>query len=137
MSDYPDRSAFGPSAKLHHVGIAVASIAAVDPALDVVHDPIQRVRVAFFRQADLLIELIEPAGEDSPVQQSLRKGHKLLHSCFEVDTLEDAITAGRARGYLQLHPPVPAVAFGNRRIAWVFSAQLGLVELLERQPGTA
>jgi methylmalonyl-CoA/ethylmalonyl-CoA epimerase len=137
MYDYPERPAFGPSARLHHVGIAVPSILAVDPALEPVHDPVQRVRVAFIRQHDVVLELIEPAGEGSPVQQSLSKGVKMLHCCYEVDGLESAIAAGREHGYLLLRPPVPAVAFGNRRIAWVLNQQLGLVELLERRNESA
>ncbi len=123
---------FGPSAALHHVGVAVRSIAAAAPGLASTHDPIQKVNVAFFRMHDLVVEYIEPASEDSPVTRSLQQGQKLLHLCFEVDRLEEAITAGRTAGFQLIRPPVPATAFEGRRIAWVLSTQLGLVELLER-----
>jgi methylmalonyl-CoA/ethylmalonyl-CoA epimerase len=132
-----ERSPFGPSARLHHLGIAVPSIAAVEPALESTHDPIQKVRVAFYRQHDLTVELIEPAADDSPVRRSLEQGVKLLHTCYEVDRLEDAIAAGRTAGYMMIRPPVPATAFEGRRIAWVLSKDLGLVELLERASASA
>lgn len=123
---------FGATATLHHVGIAVRSIAAAAPGLASTHDPIQKVNVAFFRMHDVVVEYIEPAAEDSPVTRSIQQGQKLLHLCFEVDNLEDAIAAGRAGGFQMIRPPVPATAFEGRRIAWVLSTQLGLVELLER-----
>lgn len=123
---------FGPSATLHHVGIAVRSIAAAHPGLEATHDHIQKVNVAFFRMHDLVVEYIEPAAPDSPVRRSLEQGQKLLHVCFEVDRLEDAIAAGRSAGFQMIRPPVPATAFEGRRIAWVLSTQMGLVELLER-----
>ena len=128
----PRTEAFGPDAALHHVGIAVKSIGSVRPDLEPVHDPIQRVSVAFTEMHGLPVELIEPASDDSPVSRSLRAGQRLQHLCFEVDELETAMERGRAAGFHTVAPPVPAVAFGGRRIAWVFHGVYGLVELLER-----
>jgi methylmalonyl-CoA/ethylmalonyl-CoA epimerase len=81
-----------------------------------------------------VVEYIEPASPDSPVTRSLQQGQRLLHLCFEVDRLEDAISVGRDAGFHLIRPPVPAAAFAGRRIAWVLSTQAGLVELLERAP---
>lgn len=125
---------FGSSARVHHVGIAVKSIAESRPDLVAIHDPIQRVRVAFFKLHDLTFELVEPVGDDSPVTHSLAVGAKLLHTCYEVDDLEAAIQSGRGAGFSMIRRPEPAVAFDGRRIAWVFHRVLGLVELLERAP---
>jgi methylmalonyl-CoA/ethylmalonyl-CoA epimerase len=102
-----------------------------DSALEVVFDPIQRVRVAFVDLAGTTIELIEPVGDDSPVRLSLEKGTKLVHLCFEVPGLEAALTAAAGHGFHVLGAPAPAVAFAGRRIAWCFSKTFGLVELLE------
>jgi len=126
-----DGSPFGSDAKLHHVGMVVPSIASVRPDLAVSEDPTQRVRVAFFQMHDLTVELVEPVGENSPVRRSLERGNKLLHTCFEVPELESAIESGRRAGFQLIRKPTPATAFGGRRIAWVFSQALGLVELLE------
>jgi methylmalonyl-CoA/ethylmalonyl-CoA epimerase len=127
-----DRSAFGPGATFHHVGLAVRSIEAVAPDLEVWEDPIQKVRVAFLTLDGAPIELVEPASEDSPVTRSLQAGAKLLHLCFEVDGIEEAASVGKGWGFRLIAAPVPAAAFGGRRIAWLFSAEWGLVELLER-----
>ncbi|MFN0097680.1 MAG: VOC family protein [Gemmatimonadaceae bacterium] len=127
-------NAFGLSARLHHVGIAVRSIASMHPDLASTFDPIQKVRVAFVAMHDLTLELVEPVGEDSPVQRSLEEGVKLLHICYEVDRLEPALKSARSSGYAMIRAPAPAEAFDHRRIAWVYHRELGLVELLEREP---
>ena len=46
------------------------------PVCNRVEDPIQQVRVAFANFSGLTIELIEPASERSPIDQSLKKGIK-------------------------------------------------------------
>jgi methylmalonyl-CoA/ethylmalonyl-CoA epimerase len=122
---------FGPTARLHHVGMAVRSIEDAIPGLLSVEDPIQGVRVAFADLAGLTIELIEPASEKSPIDQSLKKGIRLLHLCVEVASLEDALEYCRKHGFRKISMPQPAVAFDMRRIVWVFNTAFGLVELVE------
>jgi methylmalonyl-CoA/ethylmalonyl-CoA epimerase len=133
------------NATLHHLGFVVASIsdvaeefAASMSALwdgQIIHDPIQRVRVSFFSPADdrnPVFELVEPAGEDSPVSNFLKKRVGLHHVCYEVDDLESALREARAVGFVIVSAPAPAVAFGGRRIAWVCSKRRLLMEFLER-----
>ena len=124
---------FGPSARLHHVGVAVRSIEHAIPGLQSVEDPIQQVRVAFADLAGLTIELIEPASEKSPIDQSLKKGIKLLHICIEVPSLDAALKICAENGFRKISSMQPAVAFDMRKIVWVFSAIFGLVELVEAQ----
>jgi methylmalonyl-CoA/ethylmalonyl-CoA epimerase len=126
-----DLTPFGPGARLEHVGLVVASIEAAAPGVEAVFDPLQKVRVAFVTLNGVPLELVEPAGDDSPVANSLRKGNKLVHLCYNVPDLDAATRAARAAGFFPLANPVPAVAFGGRRIAWVYSKTFGLVELLE------
>ena len=122
---------FGEGARFHHVGMAVESIERASPGTEGVTDPIQRVTVAFVELNGVCVELIEPAGEKSPIHRSLEKGTKLVHICYEVPDLEQALECAREHGLRQLGRPVPAVAFDERRIAWVFGPDLGLFELLE------
>lgn len=132
----PSIEAFGPDARLHHVGAVVPSIADQGLDLEPIHDPLQRVRVAFVDLAGTTIELVEPASDDSPIRRSLEKGGKLLHLCFEVPELDAALGSAAVHGFRALGPAQPAVAFGGRRIAWCFSPVFGLVELLEREAPT-
>ena len=136
----------GGNATLHHLGLVVASISAVAEEFQtllsarqdgpIFHDPIQRVRVAFFRphaSQNPVFELVEPAAEDSPVSNFLKKGGGLHHVCYEIGDLEEGLLQAEAVGMAIVAAPAPAVAFGGRRIAWVLSKNRLLMELLERR----
>ncbi len=123
---------FGPDATLHHVGLVVPVIDSLSPGSEVCFDPLQKVNVAFVNLQGVPVELIEPQGDDSPVMQSLRKGIKLVHLCYEVTDLEAVIQHCAEEGFRCIAQPVPAVAFGQRHIAWVYHKVFGLFELLER-----
>lgn len=133
------------AASFHHVGYVVASIADLGEAFarsigaqwngEVIHDPLQEARVTFLRCGGPeapAIELVEPAGETSPLHKFAAKGGGLHHVCYEVDSLEAQLQQSRAAGCLVVKNPLPAVAFGGRRIAWVYTRQKLLVEYLER-----
>jgi methylmalonyl-CoA/ethylmalonyl-CoA epimerase len=132
-------------AVLHHLGCVVPSISAVAEAFaasmsaswdgQIVHDPVQRVRVSFFKPVDArnpVYELVEPAGDDSPVTNFLKKGGGLHHVCYEIDDIELGLKEARGAGFVMVSAPKPAVAFGGRRIAWICSKNRLLMEFLER-----
>jgi hypothetical protein len=127
-----ERSFFGPRARLHHVGVGVPSIRAVDPSLDVIHDPRAGVSMAFLGLHGVTLELLEPLGERSPIARSVRAGVKFLHLCYEVPDLEEALAEGRRSGFHRVQPPEPRPVYGERRVAWMLSRDYGLYELLER-----
>jgi methylmalonyl-CoA/ethylmalonyl-CoA epimerase len=123
---------FGPGATFHHVGLVVPDISAASPGVEKVHDPIQCVSVAFVDLHGTVVELIEPAGYESPIAVSLAKGHKLVHLCYSVPHLETAILHAEQNECRQWSEPAPAVAFGGRRIVWMYHPTYGLIELLEQ-----
>jgi methylmalonyl-CoA/ethylmalonyl-CoA epimerase len=100
----------------------------------VYEDPLQKVRVTFLTAGPgARIELVEPAAPDSPVIRFLaERGGGLHHVCYDVADIDGALVQMRTRGALIAKRPLPAVAFGGRRIAWVITAEKLLVELLER-----
>jgi len=133
-------------ASLHHLGFVVGSIAkaagpfatAMSATWDrkIIHDPVQRVRVSFFRPFEAsnpVFELVEPAELQSPVSNFLEKGGGLHHVCYEVDDLLVGLQEAKTVGFVIAAPPAPAVAFHGRRIAWVCSRDRMLMELLERE----
>ena len=77
------------------------------------------------------MELVEPAGPQSPVRAFLGKGGGLHHFCYEVEDCEAAMFSMRNRGSMIVRRPNPAVAFQGRRIAWVLTSEKLLIELLE------
>lgn len=131
----PELNFFGGEAKFHHIGIAVNSIRTVNPECEIFTDKIQKVSVAFVSLNGIKTELIEPLNENSPVNQSLKKGVKLVHVCYEVSDLEKTLQECRQHGFHCVAKPVSATAFNDRKIAWVYSKYYGLFELLERRNG--
>ncbi|HUO14450.1 MAG TPA: VOC family protein [Verrucomicrobiae bacterium] len=129
----------------HHIGIVVESIQnniqgflqSLHAEWDgtVFHDPNQGVRVSFLhskRAGNPVVELVEPAGENSPVTPFLKRGGGLHHLCYEVEDLEHQLQLSRRQGAIVVRAPLPAVAFQQRRIAWVYTKNKLLVEYLER-----
>ena len=98
-------------------------------------DPIQRVCVNFLTTSDTdkaEIELIAPLTEDSPIKATLAKGGgAAYHLCFETADLDDALAHAVSLKCLVVSPPAPAVAFGGRRIAWIYTKSRQLFELVE------
>jgi methylmalonyl-CoA/ethylmalonyl-CoA epimerase len=131
---------------VHHLGVAVVDI---ESALEfyqtalgftlnskVFCDPIQKVKVCFLTNEpgrSLCVELISPLEAASPVNGFLSKGIGAYHVCYEVGNLEGAMKDLRAKGCVLIAPPVPAVAFDGRRIAWCLTPTRLLVELLESE----
>lgn len=127
--------------RIHHYGLATENLersikvfeALGYEAGDPVLDPIQKVRVAFVSyKEELPIELVCDDEAGGPTTGFLSKvGSGLYHMCYEVDNIEETITALRPKGFLLRHKPVEAAAYGGRRIAWLYSSDIGLIELLE------
>ncbi len=131
---------------LHHIGFVVGSIEktvdrfarSISAQWDghIIADPLQGVRVTFLRSiaspSEALVELVEPVGAKSPVQNFLKRGGGLHHLCYEVDSLTAQLQLSRTLGGLVVRQPMPAVAFGGRHIAWVYTADKLLTEYLAR-----
>jgi methylmalonyl-CoA/ethylmalonyl-CoA epimerase len=130
--------------KLHHVGFVVNSIAAIGERFaksiggiwngKIIHDPLQAAKVSFIDGPNpfcATVELVEPAGANSPVERFLQRGGGLHHLCYEVAQLEEQLKLSRSMGAMIVRQPLPAVAFGGRRIAWVFTKEKLLLEFLE------
>lgn len=131
------------NAPLHHVGIAVRDLARAIPAYERTYgyrlisgpfdDPIQNVSVCFLRrsEADVVLELVAPLGPDSPIHRILKKSGGTYHLCYEIADIEAAIARLRELGCFHVSGPVPAVAFEQRKIAWMMDKEGLLIELLE------
>jgi methylmalonyl-CoA/ethylmalonyl-CoA epimerase len=131
--------------RLHHTGFVVPSIAGAIEGIcrslgakewsETWHDPLQRVRVAFVyshHPGEASLELVEPAGPNSPVEKHLERGGGLHHLCYEVNDFDQAVGRASERGLIMVQRPRPAVAFSGRRIAWFLTPERLLLEYLER-----
>lgn len=132
--------------KLHHIGFVVSSIQECAEAFalslrakwdgKIVFDPLQKVHVTFLEghnPTDALVELVEACGPESPVSRFAEHGGGLHHLCYEVRDLDSHLQFCQSVGTKIIRPPVPAVAFGRRRIAWGITKKRLLMEFLESE----
>jgi methylmalonyl-CoA/ethylmalonyl-CoA epimerase len=137
----------GSRFRLAHLGVAVPEL---EPALANLttlfgyrvvsgpfEDPVQKVKVLFLAASSsdrVELELIAPLTGDSPVRAILAKhGGGAYHLCFETPELHAAIEHVRQHGCVVLYLPTPAVAFGGRPIAWVYTPTRQLIELVQAE----
>lgn len=126
----------------HHVGIATPDIKGSIrfyeelgyTSSEIYNDPEQKAAIALLKRPDgPVLELISPTDKASPVQgwvDRIRCG--AYHVCYEVNDLEDAMSFLENRGSLLVYGPVPAIAFGLRRVVFLWGKKSGLVEILEK-----
>jgi methylmalonyl-CoA/ethylmalonyl-CoA epimerase len=93
----------------------------------------QSVREQFLSDGNTTIELLEPLGDSSPIAGFLKRQPRggLIHLAFDVDALDPAIAVLTAAGGRLVTPPIPDIAFDERRIAFVLLAGQ-IIELIER-----
>lgn len=128
--------------KLDHIGVAVKSI---DRALPLYRDVLglnlerveqvagQGVTVAILGLGDTRIELLEPAGPDTPVGRFLAKrGEGIHHIAIGVPDLAAAAGAALGAG-LRLIDEAPSAGTGGRLVAFIHPRSTGgvLIELSE------
>ena len=130
--------------KLHHIGIAVGSLALARPvfekllgkppeSIEVVEE--QKVRVAMFQVGESRLELLEATSEDSPVARSLAKrGQGLHHIALEVEDLAGALRKLESAG-VRLIDREPRRGAGNEQVAFLHPASAAgvLIELVEEK----
>lgn len=125
----------------HHIGIACRDIDKTREfylglgytASPVVDDPLQHVRICFLdKEGAPRLELLEPLDDQSPVARTLATaGVTPYHFCYEVRNIDEAVAALRTKRFLLVSGPVPACALGDRRIAFLYNKNNGLIELVE------
>jgi methylmalonyl-CoA/ethylmalonyl-CoA epimerase len=129
--------------KVHHIAIAVQSIAAALPAFDALGLTVthteevegQGVRVAVLPVGETWLELVEPTNPTGAVARFLqRQGEGIHHICFEVDDLEATLAQLKEHG-LRLVDDKPRQGAGGARIAFVHpsSTHGALIELHEKE----
>ena len=129
--------------KIHHLGWLVKDIEKSVNAFKAlmggdlsVEEPVvdtdRLIKLVFVHSDILCFEFIEPVSKESPVYEILkREGASLYHICMEVEDIDMETDRMVKKGILLVHPKKPAVAIGNRNVAFLYDKNLGLVELVE------
>lgn len=125
-----------------HIGIAVADLdtavsfytqafgAVVTERYDLPHD---QVRLVFLDAGGVLLELLQPLGDDGPVARFLeRRGQGLHHLAFLVPDITEALADARRQGR-RLIDQSPRPGAGGRLIAFLHpnTSHGVLIELIQ------
>lgn len=100
-------------------------------------DPIQGVRGRFLVGGGPRMELLVSDGPGGVLAPWLKTGQKMYHLAYEVADLGSACAALAKAGAKTVVHPVPAIAFGGRKISFLMLPNMLLVELIEAGPAHA
>lgn len=97
-------------------------------------DPLQDVELQFLEDdAGARLELICPLSADSPSARALKTGGGLNHICYRVADLDASVKTLVAHDAKLVREALPAVAFGGRRVAFLYTRQRELIEFVEAE----
>ena len=94
----------------------------------------QKIRAAFFKVGDIMLEVMEPTEESSPVSSFLQKrGGGIHHLAFEVDNIEKSIEDMKEKD-IRMIDEKPRKGAHNSRIAFAHPKSFSgvLIELKEK-----
>jgi len=111
-------------AQMEQLGYTVERAAAYDAGRD--------VNIAFLVSGGYRIELVEPAGKESPLYPLLKRYKNTpYHICYQVADLDAALEELEGKGYSVIQPPREAPCIDGRKVAFLMQINMGMIELLE------
>ena len=131
--------------KLHHIGIVVKniqeSLGELTNYLNFESTTVpslvgsQRVNICFLKTNNVFLELIEPAQENSPISDFVKKKGGFHHLCFEVDDIHTELEKMKKNGARVIVDVVKG--FEDRLTAFVMldmkNTNCNLIELAEKR----
>lgn len=127
---------------IDHIGIVVKSLEqgieywenvfGYKQMTEIVINTRQKVKVVFLKKENsLLIKLIEPTDETSPIYRISRKGGGLHHLAFRCEEINEEISRLKSLGLRVITNPEPGEAFENNQIAFLLGNQTLNIELID------
>jgi methylmalonyl-CoA/ethylmalonyl-CoA epimerase len=131
--------------KLHHIGIVVKniqqSLGELNQYLNFESTTVpslvgsQKVNICFLKTNNVFLELIEPAQENSPISDFVKKKGGFHHLCFEVDDIHMELEKMKKNGARVIVDVVKG--FEDRLTAFVMldmkNTNCNLIELAEKR----
>lgn len=141
-----DADGQGQTLRFHHIGVACRDLDAETRRLSPLgyrvegtdfFDPLQGIHGRFLVGNGPRLELIVQAANGGVLQPWLNSGVKLYHMAYETPDLELGIAYLRGQRAKLVVKPVPAIAFQNRKIAFLMMPNMLLVELIDWEAPSA
>lgn len=126
--------------KIDHIGYAVKNIEKAQKSMEalgyefepVIEDKDRNIYIAFGSLDGYRVELVAPMAEGAPVDMQLSKiGPTPYHICYISNDIENDVETLKSYKFKVSIPLAPAVAFGGRRVVFLYNLSVGLVEIVE------
>ena len=126
--------------RIDHIGYVSADIHSAADTLsalgfsrgEVITDVARKINICFMTNGGYRIELVSPSAEGSPIEGILKKsGNGPYHICYTTQNLDDEIEKLLIEKFKKISEPAEAVAFGGRRIVFLYNRNVGLIEIVE------
>lgn len=126
--------------RIDHIGYAVKNIDKAKKSMEAlgyifentVEDTDRNIYISFGEMDGYRVELVAPISTGSPVDMHLFKiGPTPYHICYKSADIESDIERLQANRFKVSIPLAPAIAFGNKRVVFMYSLSVGLIEIVE------
>lgn len=126
--------------KIDHIGYAVKSIDKAKKQMEaigyifepIVEDTDRNIFIAFGDMDGYRVELVAPMNTGSPVDAHLSKiGPTPYHICYKSRQIEADIEELQKNRFKVTIPLAPAVALSGKRVVFMYSLSVGLIEIVE------
>ena len=130
--------------RIHHIGYLIKRIERAQMAFErlgfavsqnTVYDEFRDVDILFMKKDGYIVELVSPRSTNSVVAKLIKTYRNTpYHICFGSEDLLRDIRRLTEAGFTEIDRPAPAPALGGRRVCFLMSPQIGMIELLEEGP---
>lgn len=126
--------------RIDHIGYAVKNIDKARKSMETlgytfeptVEDRDRNIFITFGELDGYRVELVAPMSKGSPVDMYLSKiGPTPYHVCYRSSDIEADIAELQKNRFKVSIPLAPAIAFGNKRVVFMYSLSVGLIEIVE------
>lgn len=126
--------------KIDHIGYAVKNIDKAIKQMEVlgfhfeetITDTDRNIYLAFGEMCGYRVELVAPISNGTPVDAFLEKiGPTPYHICYKSNEIEADIERLQQKRFKVTVPLAPAIAFGGKRVVFLYSLSVGLIEIVE------
>lgn len=127
--------------RVDHIGYAVKDISNARKTMEalgyvfepIVEDTERNISIAFGNLDGYRVELVSPnRGGTSPVDIVISKNSAMpYHICYKSKSIEEDIERLVLNRFKVTVPLAPAIAFNNKRVVFLYSLSIGLIEIVE------
>lgn len=123
-----------------HIGYAVKNIDKAKKIMELlgylfeetIEDRERNIYIRFGELDGYRVELVAPISSNSPVDTHLSKiGPTPYHICYKSTNIEADIEYLQKNRFKVMIPLAPAIAFEGKRVVFIYSLAVGLIEIVE------